>query len=817
MKKLTIILTILAISMIFAQGSYSAMDDKSDRLSNEQSNVFSPGYINASMQKTKEIINQTQKNKSPLEMRSDTMEDKLSNKVAEDNADKPELELKKKKGGPENTTQKSGIINEEFVVQTATTANNVVVESALNKIAADNNIDKGAIKYDVLNDGNTLFSWISGGKIYGQSYNEKGAPLQESGFVITDSAQAGSVYALKPLNNGKFVVFYKDPTSTLPKPVTDFVMTDAYGRDIRQFSGNGVKDISLVPGGTGSSSFPFDESPLSITALNDGGFAVGWKRNIRIFNSDGIAQNTIELKNVTPEKTWVSYSCDRPELATLSNGNIVALWTMSAASKSYYGVFNTQGEVVSAPQILASSSSNIKVVTLSDGNIVLASSDGLSNLTLKVYSPDFVALTDTPITMRGGTSQAMLKPLSNGDFVIADREGGGSYGMYGQVFSFNAAEKKLEAVGAKFIFSDSGNAQVNLRDQDVRINALADGTFAVSFYNSSSNQYAYKQYGLEGQPLTYGQIMNFAPINFGDNGNSAFIKSFGNMPNDRVDQVSILSSLLSDTGKTSGMNSEMVASVFKGLLNNKEDLILQGHVNSDPALLTRIIDDAMSQSALAVPIENMAFLQGMEMEMALVLANILKNPTEDQKSVLNAVESLLKDVTNIEQETGSPELKKTSDDLLQMVAAVLIAQAIPDLLKEGDVANIKTIFSDLNTDKSRILLEYQDSIRPYYEEIARELSKNMDVLQLKNILSKNMTRKELENLPPNELDKIMQKLRAAKDRSFESEYIIQQESKYHKQYVDPNKKVLEEKMKVMMQDFTKRISKTLENAAPKKK
>jgi len=99
MKKLTIILTILAISIISAQCSYAAMDDKSDRLSNEQSGVFSPGYINATMQKTQSIIKQTDKNRSPIEAKSDAVKADLSNKVAEDSADKPKLDLKKKTGG----------------------------------------------------------------------------------------------------------------------------------------------------------------------------------------------------------------------------------------------------------------------------------------------------------------------------------------------------------------------------------------------------------------------------------------------------------------------------------------------------------------------------------------------------------------------------------------------------------------------------------------------------------------------------------------------------------------------------------------------
>jgi hypothetical protein len=222
----------------------------------------------------------------------------------------------------------------------------------------------------------------------------------------------------------------------------------------------------------------------------------------------------------------------------------------------------------------------------------------------------------------------------------------------------------------------------------------------------------------------------------------------------------------------------------------------------------------LDQSALAIPIGE---ANAQEMEIALKLANIMKNPTEDQKFILATVETLLKDVKNMEDQTGSPELKKASDDLLQMVASVLIAQAIPDLLKEGDVASIKNIFSDLDNSKGRILMDYQESTKPYYNEMVKELSRNMSLLQLQNILNNSMTKEELEKLPRSDIDKILEKLRQAKDKSSQAQYILQQEEKYRSKYLDPNKKLLEEHMKDMMKSFTQKLSKVLESTGTKKK
>ena len=207
-----------------------------------------------------------------------------------------------------------------------------------------------------------------------------------------------------------------------------------------------------------------------------------------------------------------------------------------------------------------------------------------------------------------------------------------------------------------------------------------------------------------------------------------------------------------------------------------------------------------------------------DVETAIKLAGILHNPTEDQKGILDVIKSLLADMGKIQNEQtakANPELVKAQNDLLQAVANILLAQAVPGLLKQGDIANIRAIFSELDTQKNRVMLEYAKSTKPYYDSLLKDLSRNMAILQLKNILSGNMTKDELDKLPPSELDKILEKIKKLKDKSFEEEYILQQEAKYRKDYLDPNKKKLEDDMKDMMKDFTGKISDVLKNTDKK--
>jgi len=97
MRRLIILILItIAISLIYAGYSYAGMDDKTDRLSNDQAGIFSPGYINAAKQKTEAVINQLNPKKSLMDRIAEYMQNKLSNKVNEAANNEIVPELKKK-------------------------------------------------------------------------------------------------------------------------------------------------------------------------------------------------------------------------------------------------------------------------------------------------------------------------------------------------------------------------------------------------------------------------------------------------------------------------------------------------------------------------------------------------------------------------------------------------------------------------------------------------------------------------------------------------------------------------------------------------
>jgi hypothetical protein len=209
---------------------------------------------------------------------------------------------------------------------------------------------------------------------------------------------------------------------------------------------------------------------------------------------------------------------------------------------------------------------------------------------------------------------------------------------------------------------------------------------------------------------------------------------------------------------------------------------------------------------------------GGQIDAVAMLADILKSPTEEEKAMIDAAVLLMVDLKALEAEGVDPaKIAEIKDEAARTLAAAMLAQAIPDLLKEGDVAALRESFAELNARKNELLKSYADSVKPYYDEIRKDLADNMDALQNSNLLSKELTEKEMEKLPPIELEKIIEKLRRAKAKGFAVEYILQQDAKYRKKYIDPNRATLQAGMKEMLKSFSSRITAIINDANAAKK
>jgi len=277
---------------------------------------------------------------------------------------------------------------------------------------------------------------------------------------------------------------------------------------------------------------------------------------------------------------------------------------------------------------------------------------------------------------------------------------------------------------------------------------------------------------------------------------------------------SIRSDLLEDNSYgfkyKSAISYNNLGSTLRTLLSTNDSLTVNMGGSLSDTAISHLIAQAL-KSAIAIPNLTATELNYPEIRVALALAKILKNPIADQKLLIDTVINLLNDISNAEGESGkSKDMIRAENDLLQIVAGVLLAQGIPDLLKEGDIDNLKGMFKDLGVSKDRVLLDYKESIRPYYNNIVKEIAANLGILETKGIIKKKLTEEELKKLEPREIDRIMDNIRKNNDKSFELEYLLQQDSKYRKEYLEPSKKLMEDHMKDVLGVFTKKLREVLE-------
>ena len=561
--------------------------------------------------------------------------------------------------------------------------------------------------------------------------------------------------------------------------------------------------------------------PVNIIQLSDGNLAVFWSememvRNghlppvvsqeieVQIFNQEGgaVMQTPLTITNAAAAPI---------DVITLSDGNIAVLWNDSGIKAQ---ILDQNGNSILAggmPVTIAGSENAPEVRTgsfaeLSDGSIAIFwNSADYSSTSFQILDQNGNCL-PAPITVNNVITGFNVLPnggllvywdeeieLNPDDWNNPDYTGELHYVDEIKGLIFNSA------------WSATATTLLTLNDQSAMptsVTQLPDGDIVVFFYGT--NGYNAQIVDLNGNQVPIGELTPPAQdISLKDLGNTLLtnpyfdIGSFSQYASDQLFSLSSVSDVLTNDDKA-------VSPIFKSLLNAKSDLDASGQGQIDPALIQKLVNDALAESGLAAITDN----NSKEMNVAMMLAEILKNPNDDQKKLLDVVESMMNEVSKTEN--TSPELQKAENDMLEAVAKILLAQAIPDLLKEGDISNIKGLFKELTEKKDAIMSTYQEATKPYFEAIKDLLTKNMGVVTNSGIVSKEMLEKELSKASPNDLEKILEKLRAKPNKTKDEEAILQAEAGYREKYLEPGKKLLEEEMKTILKEFANKINTALE-------
>ena len=831
-KKTCTVLVIISFMALMCGGApYSVAQNGYEQRNGNGSTSMAPGYLNVDKARA-EAIKENAKPKKTQEELIEKIDDDLKRSIdgRTTNEVKPDL---KKKSGSEDVSDASTVtvVTETVIVP----VDNALVEQALGEIAENEGVEAGAIDYAALTSGNTVFSWVKNGELRGIIYNEEGKATSSDPFSIAKSGPINNDYCtLTALEDDKFVASY-------------YYNNDKNTRYFQSFNSEGILTGETTLTGNGNREW-YGTRMTSIVALKGGGFAAAWGGNTesyQYFNSPFFQRFGSDCRTVGSRNyLYGSYIMANPTLSTLTNGNIAVVWGESRGRLRYGVVYGSSGYWRMGGYVTGSSSSEqqyAKVYAMSNGNFLITWLDhkSLSQDTYtyqKLFSIDGWAISESQKTTfsaydsRYRLSGSALKPIaiteiSGGDFVVTYYKIKSGEGYYAKVFDASGEAKQVyrtyeneegypqmeggwwEDVSIALKHPFAGQMQPK-----IKVHALGDGTFGINWKDSYTGESYTSQYTTDGSVLTQEVIRSMQPKttytrpSANSQNTSLPNTSYYNKKDQFRSDVLFTASLGNKYGNP--VNIGFMSVIFKKLLAiDKADMLGADNAlgdEMDPAFLAELLE-----SVFIVPIDE---LTPQEIGMAVMLINILSDPTAEQKVMIDALVSLMNEVQKIEEETGSEELKQTSDDFTQMVATVLLAQALPDLLKAGEISSIKGIFGELDSEKSKILLEYHTKANGYYQNIVKELAANIVTLQLKEILAKSLTERELEKLPAQHIDEIIKRIRNQKDKTITEEQILKVEAKYREEYLAPAKRILEENMKTLLQGFTQRLFSVLNEA-----
>ena len=874
-------IAIFAISLTVIPVSIAS--DDSNRYRDDSSSVFAPGYLNAAKYQAEAIMNQQTPKKSLLENAIEYVQNAMASKVEKTMSEKAQVtpKLQQKQGTPKGkSNNQEALAAAAWAAANAATPGTIPayiensVQEYLNRVYIDPENPRGPPDYQIKSaNGKYYVLWCAQINdihypIKLQIFDSSGNTILASPATIHGSEEYYDTgFDVTTLSNGNIALFWGGANSDYSNYSSSFQILDSNGNELissptaitnsstrsivslangnaalfwADLSDNSIKFQTLDQSGillaspntlTGSEDL-LGTSMVGVITLSNGNSVLCWNEfdsndnsyvKFQTLSSSG---NLIASPNTNIASGFLDGTID---IKTLANGSSIIFWSEEVGlgyndRSTKFQILDSSGNLLTAPVTLTSTSlaSEINAASLINGNIAfLWSDDGGASVNFRIFDSGG-NMVSSPVTIRDvGTNDNItsMLTLSNGNIALFWTEvNWDDYSNILEGFSSPIKYQILDSNGNPLTSAATLNGAVLNIASIHGVATLANGDTAIFWNEKDGNGHISLQSKAIDSSGNFTSSDVLKPPSF-----STSLIGLGNaiIYNPNINPFSLDFLIDSSSYNTSQTNTYAagndVSGIFKALLADKGILGVNLGGAANPQIAEKIGKDSLKESAMAIPVSK--YISAEDVEIAMKLSSILKNPTEDQKVILDAIKALLSQTDKIKEgkanKGASEELTKAENDLLNAVANILLAQAMPDLLKSGDMSNIKGIFQELDTQKKAILLEYAKSTKPYYDNMLKDLARNMAILQLKNILNSNMSKEQIEKLPPSELDKILDKIKKQEKKAFEEEYILQQEAKYRKTYLDPGKQKLEEDMKHMLKDFTGKINNVLKSSEKK--
>ena len=795
------------ISFMCTPISYSDRLSEYQKRAREGTGIPAPGYINVSKHRASQIREVKPREQGFLEKAMAYINNKLANRLSDSTTDMVTPHLKQKSSDEVSTTDAAQVI--------------IGAVGGEGDLYKDLDIGSGTDQEYLDADGNSYAEaaddrWLAAEVIDGVRHVYAGFSGYEGSDAIQQAIYRSVVNDVIIVRGGEY---------------DGFILNSEYGDGVTLYGGyrdDGIRDVL----GSATTITVNDDSPENwVSGSNDGpnGIAVDALYKATEINGFHIQNNTTNGSAIFAN---TSYSYPGVTLANnVITGTSGDPWSSSAVGiviNGYSGAWgevrlegNTITDMYTAVDIGGDgASAGIYDNTIYDcGNgieVTDNSSASISNNDISTEGRALNADSDTSLTVNQNNLYSEWEAVSiyTGNIQLWQNNIDGGEGI-GVIFSINYSEHTPyiygnDISGATAAIDVAGylSGDGNYIDGDI-VASYGFGEFSNNSENSSS-------------ALGGVDIGIFAPMAertfqyaddttlIGQTSDTLLTSGLDYRETMRPGAMIFDVTFGSEDSKMSA-TKENLGSIFQGLLEDG-GIFIQGEDGGamDPAALAGLIEEVMGEEFTSSGLtgeSNQAY-----MEVAAKLADIITNPTKEQMVVINAMKGMIKEVTKLEGDSGSEEAQKIKDEFTQMVATLLLAQALPDLLQEGEITLVKGLFRELDTERTNILSMYQASTKLYYNGIVKELAANMATLQIKDILSKNMTKDELDKLPTYKIDEILKKIQRIKDKTITDDIILAKEAEYNEKYLKPANQEFERNMTALLSDFSKRILGVLDKA-----
>ena len=238
-----------------------------------------------------------------------------------------------------------------------------------------------------------------------------------------------------------------------------------------------------------------------------------------------------------------------------------------------------------------------------------------------------------------------------------------------------------------------------------------------------------------------------------------------------------------DDAEMNLLNGKKEASLKKTLVVTPNTAIM----SSVPVINSKETSDV--QEAIFKPITNEYASSKEEMEMA------------------NGLKAIINDLKKSDGSSDNSKAKELQDQLTKIADMMNSSQYNLNAPgRDTRYASGAYLFKELNNKKTMLVMKYDKATEPYYDGVRSILIKNIRVIQAISGSAKRVTEEDIKKMPRNEIDKLLEKLRKSSDKTFEMEYILQEEAKYQKKYLEPNLKKFTSDMIEAISGFTEKMS-----------